>query len=197
MITTIIFDLSDVYLHGIAGSGKYLQSKIGTNVSDNHLLIDELDRLFLGEISEEKYWRIVIRKNSWNIPIDDLQKAARKNFQEIKGTREIIERLRQNGYKLGLLSNNVKEWVEYCEIKYKYHQLFHEVLYSYQAQLSKPNKDIFLAILKRLKVKPEQCLFIDDYIKNIETAKQLSIETIHFTSAIDLKKKLREFKIKI
>lgn len=198
MITTIIFDLSDVYLHGVAGSGKHLQKRLGTKITDLNILLFELDQLFLGEISEDIYWQAVIKRNNWkNASIEELKDAVRKNFKEIKGTRKIIEKLKQNGYKLGLLSNHAKEWVEYCELTYNYHKLFHTIVYSYEVGFSKPNSDIFLAILRLLKVKPEECLFIDDYIKNIETAKEIGFNTIHFKSAPDLKKKLKELKIRI
>ncbi len=197
MITTIIFDIGEVYLHLLVGSAKYVQQKTGIPVSDYYFYDKEFDPLMLGQITEHEYWEAIIKKNSWNISIEDLKESVRKNFKEVKGTRKIIEDLRQKGYKLGLLSNHVKEWVEYCEINYKYHNLFHEVVYSYEAGLSKPNPDIFLFILKKLKVKPEECLFIDDYIKNIETAKDLGFNTIQFISAADLKKQLKQLKIKL
>lgn len=196
MITTIIFDLSEVLLYGAAGIDKHLNKKVGHKITDSDFLISELDQLFLGKISEETYWQIVIEKNSMNFSIDELKKAVRKNFQEIKGTRKIIEKLKQNGYKLALLSNHAKEWIEYCEITYNYRELFHSVLYSYEAKLSKPNKEIFMLILKRLKAKAEECLFIDDYIKNIQAAQELGFNTIHFTSSKDLKKELNLLKIK-
>lgn len=123
-----------------------------------------------------------------------MKNAVRKNFKEINGTRKIIEKLKQKGFRLGLLSNNAKEWVEYCEINYKYHKLFDAVLYSCEVGISKPNKDIFKLILKKLKVKPQETLYIDDYIKNINSAKKLGINAIHFITPSDLKKKLREFK---
>lgn len=62
MITTIIFDLSDVYLHGASGAWKHLQRKIDTKLTDEHLLIAELEQLFIGEITEDVYWQIVIKK---------------------------------------------------------------------------------------------------------------------------------------
>lgn len=197
MISTIIFDLSGVYLHGLFGSTKHIQKRIDFKITDSAIFIPAVDQLFLGQISEEEYWKTVIRKNSWNIAVDDLKYAVRKNFKEIKGTRKIIEKLRQNKYQLGLLSNHAKEWVEYCEITYKYHQLFHIILYSYEVALSKPSKDIFLVILKKLRAKPQECLFIDDYEKNLTTAKSLGIHTIYFTSAINLKKQLMKFKIRL
>lgn len=195
MITTIIFDIGEVYLHLLVGSAKYVQQKTGIPVSDYYFYDKEFDPLMLGQITEDKYWEAIIQKNSWNVSIKDLKESIRKNFKEIKGTRKIIEDLRQKGYKLGLLSNHVKEWVDYCELTYNYHKLFHQAVYSYKVGLSKPNKDIFLAVLKKLKVNPEECLFIDDYEKNITTAQDMGFKTIQFISATDLKKKLKKFEI--
>lgn len=197
MISTIIFDLSGVYLQGLFGSTKHIQKKVDFKITDSAIFIPAVDQLFLGQISEEEYWKTVIRKNSWNIAVEDLKSSVRMNFKEVKGTRKIIERLKQNGYKLGLLSNHAKEWVQYCEITYKYHQLFNIILYSYEAALSKPDTGIFLAILKKLQVKPQECLFIDDHDKNIIAAQSLGFNTIHFSSASDLKRKLLEFRVKI
>lgn len=195
MLTTVIFDLSDVFLEGILGSHKFFEEKLSTPVSEEYFYNEGFKKFMLGQLTEDEYWKSVIKKNSWDIPISHLKKAARKNFTEIKGTRKIIEELKQSGYKLGLLSNHAKEWIVYCETTYKYHNLFHEVLYSYEVSFSKPDKNIFFLMLKKLNVKPEECLFIDDYIKNIESAKQLGIETIHFTSPDKLKKQLRELKL--
>lgn len=197
MITTIIFDIGDVYIQGLVGSARYVQQKTGALVPEYYFYEKEYDQLTLGQITEEVYWKAIIKKNSWNISMEDLKGSVRKNFKEVKGTRKIIENLRQKGYKLGLLSNHAKEWVEYCELIYDYHKLFHQAVYSYKVGLSKPNKDIFLALVKKLKVKPEECLFIDDYIKNIEAARELGMDTIHFTSARALEKNLREFGISI
>src|SRR3989338_7059627 len=168
MITTIIFDLSNVYLEGILGSHIYFEKK-----------------------KKENNGGLLIKKNSWDISVDQLKNAARKNFTEIKGTREIIEKLKKKGYILILLSNNGKEWAEYCERKYSYHKLFKHVVYSYKVGFSKPNKEIFLLVLKKLQVKPQECLFIDDYKNNILAAESLGMKAIQIISSTDLKKKLR------
>lgn len=190
-ITTIIFDLSNVYLEGILGSHKYFEKKLGISVSDEYFYNKDFKKFMLGQITEDEYWRSVIKENSWDISINELKNAARKNFTEIKGTREVIERLKKEGYTLILLSNNAREWAEYCEKKYSYHKLFKHVLYSYQAGFSKPSKEIFDLLIKKLHLKPQECLFIDDYKKNILTAESLGMQAIQFISSADLKKRLK------
>lgn len=193
MITTIIFDLSEVYLQGIFGSHTHLEKKLGFPVSDEYFYTEEFNQFMLGQISEDTYWKTVIKNNSWNISVEALKQTARKNFTEIKGTREIIEKLKDLGYTLILLSNHGKEWIEYCEEKYSYHKLFHHSFYSYQLKLSKPDKEIFTTFLKKLQLKPQECLFIDDHEKNILAAKQLHFNTIKFISSKDLQQKLIKY----
>lgn len=196
MITTIIFDLSNVYLEGILGSHRYFEKKLGTSVPDEYFYNEEFNKFMLGQITEDVYWKAVIENNSWDISAEDLKKAARKNFTEIKGTRQIIERLKKEGYILILLSNNGKEWAEYCEKKYSYHKLFNHVIYSYQVNISKPNKKIFSLLLTKIDKKPEECLFIDDYTKNIQAANDLGISTIQFTTPKNLIIELQEKEIR-
>lgn len=195
MLTTIIFDLSDVYLEGISGSHKYFEKKLDTLVSEEYFYNDDFNKFMLGQITENNYWKSVIKTNLWDISVEELKNAARKNFTEIKGVRKIIEKLKKEGYTLILLSNHGKEWIEYCERKYSYHKLFKHVIYSYQVGFTKPNKKMFNLIIKKLHLNPRECLFIDDYIKNIEVAKELGMNTIQFTSAQDLKKHLLKLKI--
>lgn len=192
MITTIIFDFYDVYVKGLIGSHKYFEKELSTPVSEEYFYNEYYEKFVIGQISEDNYWKSVIKENSWDIPVDQLKNAARKSFIEIKGTREIMEKLKKEGYTLILLSNHGKEWAEYCERKYSYHKLFKHVVYSFQVGLTKPNKEIFLLVLKKLQVKPQECLFIDDYKNNILAAESLGMKTIQFISSADLKKKLRK-----
>lgn len=197
MIETIIFDLSDVYIKGIFGSHVHLEKKMHVPVSDEYFYNDYFHKFMLGQISENDYWKIVIKKNSLNISVEELKKEIRKNFIEIKGVRDIIEKLKKRGYILVMLSNHGKEWVEYCENKYSYHKLFHSVIYSYQVKLSKPDKKIFNLLIAKLHLKPRECLFIDDNKNNVLAAESFGMKTIQFINVEDLEKNLKKFNINI
>jgi len=116
---------------------------------------------------------------------------------EIEGTREIIENLKKNGYKLGLLSVHAKEWADYCEEKFDYHKLFHSVMYSFEVGVCKPESKAFELILEKLNVVPKECLFIDDSQENIDVAQKLGIQTILFKEASQLKSSLQDLQIKL
>lgn len=189
MINTIIFDLSDVLIKGLAGSENYLR-RYSREIEVTHLYIKPLADFFVQKTSEDEYWKAVTKRYGWNIPITVLKKAVRDNFTEIDGTRDIIKTLQKKGYKLGLLSVHAKEWVDYCEQKYNYHNLFNAVSYSYESLICKPDKKAFAIILRRLKSKADQCLFIDDNIINTNAAEQMGIKSILFKSPAQLRRDL-------
>lgn len=199
MITTIISDLSEVYLHGLWGVEERLHDKYGI-VVDNKALYEDLKAFELfhhGEITEEQFWQSAIDTLQWSVSVDDLKATVRENFQEIEGTRDIYEQLAANGYKLGLLSVHTKEWIEYCEKQFDYHKLFDAIVYSYEYGVSKPEKRAYELILEKLDADPKECLFFDDIKKNIDAASELGITAIQFTSADQLKHDLRKAGIRL
>jgi HAD superfamily hydrolase (TIGR01509 family) len=197
VISTIIFDLSEVLLHGLLGIEDYLYQQYGLKVENSVWKIQELEKFFHGQITEDEYWAAAIRHYGWTLTVGQLKAAVRQNFQEIAGTREIIVALKKQGYTLGLLSIHAKEWVEDCEERFGYHQLFDTVMYSFEVAVSKPDKQAFHLILEKLQVKPDACLFIDDAIRNIESASEMGIHTIHFKNPVQLKQDLQNYKITV
>lgn len=199
MITTIIFDLAETYLNGIPGLEKKLEPILGRKAADiyDEIWGEDLPSFFRGEISEEEYWTRAIKNNRWNTDSKTLKRVLRENIYELEGTREIIEALKEKGFRLGLLSVHGKEWIEYCEATFDYHKLFAATEYSFEAGVSKPDKKAYLRILKKLKAKPDECIFIDDNPRNLPPAEALGIKTILFKNANQLRKDLIPFGIRI
>ena len=57
----------------------------------------------------------------------------------------------------------------------------------------KPDPKIYLVTCDKLKVKPTECLFMDDTLENIETANKLGMQTIWWNKAEDKKGLLNKF----
>jgi putative hydrolase of the HAD superfamily len=68
-----------------------------------------------------------------------------------------------------------------------YHKLFEKVYYSYELGLRKPNADIFKYVIENAGIKPEETMFIDDFIENIDTARLVGFKTIHLKAPLSLK----------
>jgi len=66
------------------------------------------------------------------------------------------------------------------------HDYFDKCYLSYEMGLTKPYPEIFQAVLKDARLKPEECLFLDDGTKNIEQANKLGFQTHLVSSDEDL-----------
>lgn len=197
MIKTIIFDLSEVLLTGLKELGIFLEN---ANVFGNkkiNLLDKNLDKLLYGEITENEYWQNLISKHRLPISVAYLKRSFRKNIKEIPGSRKLIIKLKKNKYRLGLLSDHAREWINYIEKKFLYACLFDEIYYSFDAGTKKNEGKIFKIMLDRMGSIPKETLFIDDSKTNIKIAKKIGIKCIRFTDSKNLIKKFQKFNISI
>ena len=194
-IKAIIFDLSEVFLHGLLGMRDDLASRLHVPVEAIDFRVTELNDLFEGRIQEDAYWNSFLRKEGWNIDPLELKQMVRANFREIKGTREIILDLRKLGYMVGLFSVHAKEWIHYCEERFQYKDLFDLRIYSFEIEVCKPEKRAFEILVERTGLSSNQILFIDDAQTNIDTAMGMGIHSILFESPKQLAKQLKSLGI--
>ena len=68
MITTIIFDLGEVFLQGIKEFEISLEPMLGIDSERiaPMLIGNEFELIMTGKISEEEYWNRLINKHNWN-----------------------------------------------------------------------------------------------------------------------------------
>ena len=58
---------------------------------------------------------------------------------------------------------------------------------------AKPEKECYEILLNKYSLVPEECLFIDDSLANVQVAESLGIKSIHFTSFKTLKNDITIF----
>jgi 2-haloacid dehalogenase len=109
------------------------------------------------------------------------------------GTAEIAQKLKQAGWPLYMLSNFSAEKFPLMLKRYNFLQLFDDIIISGEHKLIKPDPAIFHLTLNRIQRQAGECLFIDDSLPNIETARNLGFQTIHFQSPEQLSQELRSF----
>lgn len=110
----------------------------------------------------------------------------------IQGSLEILAELRQSGYPLYALSNFSIEKFALVQNRYDFFSWFEHILLSAQVQLAKPDPKIFQVFLEQIEQEAGQCLLIDDSGPNIETARQLGFDVIHFQSSGQLRAELNQ-----
>lgn len=192
MIRAVLSDLSEVLLTGILGVERPIAWAVGQDPAtvNRQMKGSELQALFHGDVTEAGYWQSLITKHSWPVTVSYLRRVVRANFHEIRGTRRVLGEIRESGYRLGLLSVHALEWVEYCQEKFRHHDLFDTVSYSFHGGVSKPDPRAYRIAVDQLQVAPAEIVFIDDQAKNVEAAKRLGMKGVHFSSASQLRREL-------
>lgn len=93
-----------------------------------------------------------------------------------------IKRLREAGYRTGLLSNTYDNARRLLSEVYPLLPFFDGVIFSAEVGVMKPNPQIYHLAAESVGVKPPEALFVDDFIENIEGAKAVGMQTLHFTN---------------
>ena len=101
---------------------------------------------------------------------------------QIPQTAELIAELKSAGYRVFVLSNMSKEYIEYLRKMPVYSHFDGDVI-SCEVGLTKPEKEIYTLLLERFGLEPSQTMFIDDRKENVEAAAEVGIVPFHFCTA--------------
>lgn len=113
----------------------------------------------------------------------------------IEGTVQIVQQLVRAQYPLYILSNFSVEKFPLMRRRYKFLELFDDIIISGEHRLIKPDPAIYELTLKRIGRAASDCVFIDDSLHNLETARRLGFEVIHYQSPAQLGSELRRLGI--
>jgi 2-haloacid dehalogenase len=114
---------------------------------------------------------------------------------KIKGTVEILHELQAKGYTTYGLTNWSNETFSIVYHDFDFFRKLDGIVVSGDEKLLKPDPQIFEVLLKRFDLKPEACVFIDDNLRNCETAKAMGFITIPFISPENLRLALQKLEI--
>ncbi|WP_242135256.1 HAD family hydrolase [Aestuariivivens marinum] len=116
----------------------------------------------------------------------------------IQGTVEILKQLLDSEkYKVIALTNWSSETFPIALEKFDFLHWFEGIIVSGKENTRKPFKAIYDITLNRFNLTPENSVFIDDNLRNIEAAKALGINCIHFKNPEQLKQILTQYNIQL
>ncbi|CAN5734264.1 HAD-IA family hydrolase [soil metagenome] len=107
----------------------------------------------------------------------------------IEGTVTILQQLKEK-YKVYGLTNWSAETFPIALERYDFFDLLDGIVVSGLEKMIKPNREIFHLLIDRFNIIPGQSVFIDDNIKNIEAAKSIGFNAIHFKNPEELRDEL-------
>ena len=104
-------------------------------------------------------------------------------FEALHPNEEMIGLMRElkaEGKRMAMLTNNVKEWEPMWRTMLPVDEIFETVVDSGFVGCRKPEPRIYEMTLERLGLPAETCLFIDDLAPNIEGARKMGMQAVHF-----------------
>ncbi|TYA71482.1 HAD family hydrolase [Seonamhaeicola marinus] len=183
MINTLIFDFGNVFINLNDAyaveyvkhfeSSKYLDDIIKTN-----LLYEK------GEISTDRFLKNYQSYFPEQSKEDIIEKWNSILAEFPKHRLDFLKDLKENAsYKLILLSNTNALHIEWIKQKVphfmEFKNCFDKFYLSHEINMRKPDEYIFKFVLNENNCEAEECLFIDDNKDNIQTAKNMNINTWH------------------
>lgn len=102
-------------------------------------------------------------------------------------------RVKASGLKIGILSNMPPDHGEHILREFEWARDFDAVALSYRLKATKPHEPIYRAALDLLGSPAAQTLFIDDIEENVEGARRVGMEAIHFRDMDGLRQDLARY----
>lgn len=175
MIKNIVFDLGNVILKGspnIVLEQIKIDKKQYESIKND--FFNDWKSLDLGEST----LREQLEKCKFDFEIDSEIEEKLLHYYKYRPFNveilELIKELKNKGYKIYILSNNNKEAEKYL-LEIPDFKAFDGWIFSCDYQIMKPDPKIYNILFETYNLKPEECFFIDDSRKNIETGNKLGM----------------------
>ena len=195
--STIIFDLGAVL---IDWNPRYLYNKIFSTESETEHFLQHICTADWNE--EQDAGRALTEATELLVKAHPQYEAQIRAYygrwKEMLGgvipeTVAILQELKDSQrYKLYALTNWSNETFPIALVSYPFLQWFDGIVVSGREKMRKPYASFYQLLLDRYEVNAKEALFIDDNLRNVTAAEACGIESIHFTSAAQLKQTLTE-----
>jgi putative hydrolase of the HAD superfamily len=146
-------------------------------------------------ISGTEYWQKIAQSAGTTLTeqvIQELIDFDNRSWMQFDSVMwEWVEQLRAAGKRVGLISNMPRDLGEALKSRTQKLSNFDQLTLSYEIHAVKPEPAVYEHCLDGLNTPPEQTLFVDDRIENVQGAELLGIRAIQFTSRDDVLLRLR------
>jgi len=187
-IKTIIFDFGGVILKmpslrwlnrwkrllGFADEPEIIQMFDDPNGSQ--LVLD----VFLGNTSEDEVWEHLAEK--WKLNPKLIRVLRRRVFSKCSLNKALIKYMAELGknYQTAILSNAGDQTRKILVETYKLDRLVDEIIISAEEGVIKPDPAIYQIAMERLNAVPEETLFVDDYLPNVQAGRDFGMKAVQF-----------------
>jgi beta-phosphoglucomutase family hydrolase len=176
MIEAIIFDMDGVLVdsepfHVAIEKNQFRLNQVSISDEEHHE--------YMGSTSDVM-WKKIAERQTLKLSVEELVEQNKTEsirfFSELSeipvmpGLTDLLDKLQLKNYPLAVASSSFPEIIELILQKTGLKKYFQVIVSSEEAGKSKPEPDVFLLAAKKLGVKPENCLVIEDSANGIAAA---------------------------
>ena len=145
----------------------------------------------LGIISEDQHWLNIA--SSLGQPESEVERLRSEFFAGDRVDTDLLNLIRglRPARKVGVISNawsGMRTWL----VDHDLGELFDDMVISAEIGFAKPDPRIYNAALQNLMVKPEESVFIDDMLRNVEAARKIGMYAVQFIQSDQAVAELRD-----
>jgi len=146
----------------------------------------------LGRVTLQEVWAWVGAR--LGLSADDLAAFERDFWAGDQLDHDLVHFIRglRTHYRTALLSNGWARDGRTMAEKLGLADCFDVFVVSAEVGVAKPDPRIYHITLERLGVLPSEAVFVDDFIENVEAARRLGIQAIHFTDSFRARQQLED-----
>ena len=144
-----------------------------------------------GKHTEDEYIDYLLAGTNWHISHNEMKTLFRENLNiQIDGMMDLIKKLSIN-YNIVLLSDHVKEWVDFILANNRDLDIFKYKFFSYDIGKLKMDKGTFEYVLNAMNFNASETIFVDDSPHNVKVATLSGLKGIVFENVDQLTNDLK------
>ncbi|MCR4944995.1 MAG: HAD family phosphatase [Clostridium sp.] len=187
----VIFDTERIYMNIFID----VYARLGYKMTkDIYVTLIGRDRRSIIDILYDIYGQDFPADEAFKECDEELKKAIDMGKVPVKeGALEIFEYLKNNGYKMALATSSHKTKLEMQLKIHNLEEVFDDIVCADDVVRSKPDPSIFLAAAKKLNVKPEECIVIEDSPAGIEAAYNARMMSLHVEDLVKANDRIKKY----
>lgn len=182
-IKAVFFDLGGVIVRTeFQAPRQQLAERLGMEYDDLVKIVFDSDsgiKATTGEINSDAHWDSVLKR--LKRPASELVAIRDEFFAGDIVDRTLLDYIRslRSKYKTGLISNAWSDLRDFI-VREKFDDAFDTLIISSEVGAAKPEPKIFQIALEQFGVRPNEAVFVDDFLINIEGCEKVGMKGIHF-----------------
>lgn len=135
--------------------------------------------------------RIARRTGAGEADVQAVVDAVPHELQPIEPAVALLARLKAAGRRLYFLSNMPAPYSDHLERTHGFVRWFDDGIFSARVLEAKPDRAIFEIAQRRFGRAPHELVFLDDHVPNVDAARTLGWQAIHFVDAAQAEAELK------